>query len=332
MWGVVIGFVLLTCVAVAVAEPVEEDEDNASEPVTESSEQGLGVSLNDIETELVDTWKFSINKETAVQDGMTVSEGTFKDDRFPATLRIEESKGEITKFEARINAAQGSEKLSAEDNAVLSVGMLSAFMELVLPEWGEEGAEWLVRSGADLSDGDRPVRTTYKNAEIAYALKSGVLTLTIQSDEDGSETARVQSPVLTATRRPPPTIIPPAMPEPTESPSDEDRIAGKHCESELKNLSESYLRFGMQQPISQKWYGYDPSSLKMGDHKIYPLGSEIHSVFVKRQRYGDPWRDHKEHVAKVEFSVETDEGRRVKRTAAFWVRNDNCEIALIDFD
>lgn len=375
----VVGFLFLVCVGAALAEPVEDeetasvstepttqivsesdnanpeqvDEDSAGESVAESSEQSPGVSFNDIRIELVGTWNFSFNRMISVHDETAVITGTIGDNRFPATLRIEESKGEIEKFEARIDTIEGGKILGAEDTIVLSVGMLSAFMELVLPEWGEEGAEWLVRSGEDLANGNSPVKATYKNAEIAYELESGVLILTIQLNGDGdTETAKAQSPESASTQRPSVTLEPTATPKPEVSASsislvptfipkptislkgvsEEDRIAGKHCMSELKKLSKADLQFGMQQPISDRWFGYDPASLKMVEFEIYPLGSEYHSVFVERGRYGDPWSDHEEHVARVEFTVKTDEGLRVKRTAAYWVRNDNCEIALIDFD
>lgn len=323
VWGLIVGFLFLTCVSAVIAEPVENenpDEGNTSEPLAKSPEQGLGVSFNDIRADFVDRWDFSFNRMIVVHDETAVSVGTIKGNKFPATLRIEESKGEITKFEAQINAAEGSEKLNAEDNVILSVGMLAAFVQLVLPEWGEDGATWILESGGKLDDGDS-VETSFENAQITYGLKSGVLILTIQAgagetSEAGDETAKVQSPESTAT---------PELPE-------EDRIAGTHCMSELKAFAGSMLQLGMQQPVSLKWAGYDTSSLKMGDYEIYPLGSEMHSVFVKRERYGDPWRDKEEHVARAEFSVKTVAGRRVNHTAAFWVRNDDCKIALIDFD
>ena len=355
LWGAVIGFLILIYILGAIGQSVENpgtasgsaeppveivaasengspeqiDEGNTGKPIVGSPERNLGVSFNDIRAELVDTWNFSFNRMISVHDETAVITGTIRDNRFPATLRIEEAKGEMTRFEARIDTIEGGKILSVEDAIVLSVGMLSAFMELVLPEWGEEGAEWLVRSGEDLADGNSPVRTTYENAEVIYALESGVLTLTIQLDGDGGiETAKVQPSELTATQRPPVTHEPTVTPKPEVK--EDDRIAGKHCETEFKKLSESLILAELSQPISRKWSGYDPASLKMSERYILPLGHDLNSTMERR--YGDPWSDREEHIGVAQFAVKNDNGNRVQRTAVFWIMNDNCEILLQDVD
>ena len=115
--------------------------------------------------------------------------------------------------------------------------------------------------------------------------------------------------------------------KPTSTPTDEDRNAGKHCVS-FRSSAEGMIQFNMRDPISLKWAGLDPSSLKITDYNIAPLDHDLTALF--EEAYGDVWPDRKKHAAMMEFTAETNDGGKVRRRAAFWVTNDHCNVVLLD--
>ena len=59
--------------------------------------------------------------------------------------------------------------------------------------------------------------------------------------------------------------------------------------TEFKNITEWFILVNMQGLIGRKWYGYDPTTLKMIDYKIAPLGHEL--TTMDEREHGDVWRN-----------------------------------------
>ncbi|MCY3544660.1 MAG: hypothetical protein OXH22_11565 [Chloroflexi bacterium] len=335
LWGMVVGCLFLVCVAVAVAEPVEEDD--STEASMESQEEGVDCSSEEFRKyalaitiplskvpnaageferlfgEAANSPALLLSKEW--QDDMEENHKVVND--FVSGVRDAKPPESIRHIHAilleAVDELDKSSNLTREGVRELDLNQIesgASHFQLFVEKFGEYNAELRdfrrdCESELSVDNSETPERTEDVDIEEAQNLP-------------------------TAEPATSPTAEPTATPKPEVS--EEDRIAGKHCMSEFKIWSKQFLQGGMQEPISDRWYGYDPASLEMTEFEIYPLGSELHSVFMERERYGDPWRNHEEHVARAEFTVKTDEGRRVKHTAVYWVRNDNCKIVLIDFD
>ena len=289
-------------------DEVEGDETSSSvSVVVEEPEQRLSVSFNDIRPELVDKWKFRLTRTIAVHDQTSVARGTIKDDKFLVVLRINEHKNEITEVEARVSVAEGTEPVEAKDSVAFSAEMLAAIAQLTLPEWGEYGHIWIVKSGELLAAGDNLVATTYKNARITYEFESGVLILTIESIED--KTAKSRSP------------------EPTSTPkaSEQDRTSGKHCMREFGRNHRSLIVADLKSSYGRE-FGLNPNTVKVTEYNIVPLGHRLEGAVEQSNRL--LWPNYTKHAAAVWFEAEELGGGKVRYAGYFWVRQENCKALL----
>ena len=117
----------------------------------------------------------------------------------------------------------------------------------------------------------------------------------------------------------------------TSIPTDEDRLAGKHCMREFQTNSKAFIQAEMLGPISTKWFGFDPSTLEMTDYKIAPLDHELTDLFEQEYNaYGGVWPGQKKHAAIAEFTANHVDRGKSRYTAVFWARHDDCEIVLLD--
>ena len=328
LWGVVIGFVLLTCVAVAVAEPVEDDTAEAlATEQSESNDETPSCSGEEFQ-------EYALSIAVPLS-GVPLAAGEFERlfgqaGRSPTLLLNEKWQDEI---EANLKVMENFVSAVRDAEPPESVRHIHAILLEAADELDKSTGltgEGVRESDVSLIESGLPHFELYVeklgeyNSEIRDYCESD------SSSGKATTSKGIEDVNIVETRNLPPTIIPPAMPEPTRTPkpkvSEKDRIAGKHCEKEFEKLSQYQIQQTMVDALSDNWFGYDPASLKMTGHRIYPLGHELNTTLAGP--YGDPWSDREEHVALAEFTVKNDDGRRVRRKVAFWVLNDDCEIVM----
>ena len=177
VWGVVVGFLFLVCAAAIAGESVEEESTVAKsegEPVPT-----LGVSFNDIKSELEDEWKFDFESPDK-SNGISEIRGESEDIR--ATLLIKEVENGITELDARLNIT-GIDV----DNATVVVSASMLFFgdmtRLVLPDW--DGAPEFAKAIEDsISDREPLTEAEHDNGRIAFEFRlPKELVLTITAEE-----------------------------------------------------------------------------------------------------------------------------------------------------
>ena len=178
LWGIVAGFLFLVCVGVAVAEPVDE------EAVAVSSTEGepvptLGVSFNDIKSELEDEWKFDFESADK-SNGISEIRGESED--ILATILIREAENGITEFDARMSI----EGIRGENAAAMITASMLFFGDmtgLVLPDWDGRAAFGKAISDS-ISNRDTVTETMHDSGRITFEIKLfNELVLTITADE-----------------------------------------------------------------------------------------------------------------------------------------------------